>query len=564
MAQETMKIVVNADDNASGVIDGIGKSLGKLGGAATATVAGLATATGVAIGGLTAAIGAGVSKASDLEQGIANIASVMGITKDEVAPLKDLITELGLDPKLKVNATEASEAIMQLAQSGITMDEIMGGAARNVVLLSNATGGDMALSAAIASDAMKLFNISATDMEQAVNQITGVTVASKFGITDYQYALASVGGVASALGVSFEDLNTTIAAISPSFASGSDAGTSLKTMLSRLIPSSEDAAVAMRDIGLFTGMTTDEMEKAQKQANKLKERIAELDPTSSDFAEQSAKLNNQLMIVTASMQEGQNAFFNADGSMKSMSEIAGILQNSISGLSDEQKTATLNTIFGSDAIRAATAIANTGAEGFLNLAQNIAKVDADQSAATRMDTFSGAMEILQGVIDTLLIGIGDAFLPLFRNIVETLTVLANQHGPAVIEMFRSFATTIGTLISWFHALIVESNELNEFFFKLPYSILVPVRTIGYLIDVVIDLARYFIDVVTTGNSLSDSLTRIPLAIWTPVLAIGELIASIKFLLIDMGYWQDALIAIGVVIAATVIPAIISFVEVFDG
>jgi len=87
MAQETMTIVINADDNASGVIGNIGKSLGSLGNAATATVAGLTTATAAAVGGLAAAIGVGVNKAADLEQGVADIAAVMGLAADEVSPL---------------------------------------------------------------------------------------------------------------------------------------------------------------------------------------------------------------------------------------------------------------------------------------------------------------------------------------------------------------------------------------------------------------------------------------------------------------------------------------------
>lgn len=85
-----------------------------------------------------------------------------------------------------------------------------------------------------------------------VNSITGTTNISKFGIEDYALAMAQGGGAASAFGVSLEDFNGAIAAISPLFQSGSDAGTSYKTFLQRLVPASKNAYFAMMDLGLIT------------------------------------------------------------------------------------------------------------------------------------------------------------------------------------------------------------------------------------------------------------------------------------------------------------------------
>lgn len=390
---EQVLILLKAKDEASKVINGVADNVNGLAKVAGTAVKLASAAAVAAVGGVTAAIGVGVKKAADLEQGVADIASVMGITFDQAAPLKKLIGDLGMDPKLKVNAVEASDAIMQLAQSGMSMQEILDGAARSTVLLSNATGGDMATSAAIASDAMALFGINATDMATAVNGITGVTVASKFGINDYQLALSQAGGVASAVGVNFADFNTTIAAISPYFASGSDAGTSFKTFLQRLVPITNDAESAMKALGLITA-------------------------------------------------DGANQFFNADGTMRGMSEISGLLATALAGLTEEQKNVALSTIFGTDAMRAAVGLAEAGTGKFDELATSIASIDAEASAATRMDTFSGSLEILQGIIDGLLTQIGDAFLPLLRDLAQWATDFATTHGPAVVAWF-------GNLAQWF-------------------------------------------------------------------------------------------------------------------
>ena len=144
-----LDILIKADNQASGPIGTVTKALNGLGGAAKTAVMAAGVAATASVTAVVGAIGVGVGKAAELEQGVADIASVMGVTFDEAKPLGDLIQSLGMDPKLKVDALGASDAIMQLAQSGISMADILDGAARSTVLLSNATGGDMATSAAV-------------------------------------------------------------------------------------------------------------------------------------------------------------------------------------------------------------------------------------------------------------------------------------------------------------------------------------------------------------------------------------------------------------------------------
>jgi TP901 family phage tail tape measure protein len=411
-----LEIILSAKNETGGAINQVKSALGGLGGAAKATVTAAGVAAVGAVTGITAAVGVGVGKAMDLEQGIADIASVMGVTFDEAKPLGDLITDLGIDPMLKVDAVGASEAIMQLAQSGVDMKDIVDGAAKATVLLSNATGGDMATSAATATDAMKLFNIDAKDMSAAVDGITGVTVASKFGINDYQLALAAAGGVAATSGVEFNDFNTAITAISPNFASGSDAGTSFKEFLARLVPQSNEATEAMKSLGLIT-------------------------------------------------EDGKNQFYTASGEMKSMADISGILQTATQGLTEEQKNATLRVIFGSDAIRAATGLANTGAEGFNALAGSLAKVDAEASAGTRVNTLSGQMEILQGVVDGVMTKIGMAFLPVLRDLANWATDFVSNNGAALTAWFEGLAAWIKgvtpIVIAWGGFLLAALGELTN-------------------------------------------------------------------------------------------------------
>lgn len=420
-----------------------------------------AGALAAGIGGLTAVIGSSVKASMDMEQQLADISASMGASADETGKLKKLIGDLGFDPKLKVSATEAADAIGTLGTAGLTVDEILGGAARSTVLLANATGADFADAAAIATDVMAQFNIKAEDMASAVNGITSTTIASKFDINDYKLALAQAGGVAATVGVEFDDFNATIAAISPYFASGSDAGTSFKTFLQRLVPQSNEATDAMRDLGLFTGLTKQEFNDTQDKIQKVQAQIAALDPTAKNYTARAAELNDKLGIMRMSLIEGSNAFFDQNGNMKSMAEISGILNNAMSGLSEEQKNQTLSTIFGSDAMRAAASIAGMTEEQFLALKDTMSKTDAEESAAKRMDTLSGVMEILWGVIDSLKLQIGDAFLPVLRVMAENFTQQATVYGPRIVEMFRLFAEQLSAVIQYLVAVVTDGDRAND-------------------------------------------------------------------------------------------------------
>jgi TP901 family phage tail tape measure protein len=295
------------------------------------------------------------------------------------------------------SATEAAEAMEMLGRNGLTATQILEGAADASLGLAAATGTDLSNAANIATDAMSQFNIAASDMGGVADLITGATVNSKFSIDDFQLAMASAGGVAGAVGVSFQDFATTISAISPSFASGSDAGTSLKTMLTTLNPKSKEAAGLMKQLGIITA-------------------------------------------------NGANQFFDAAGNMKSMSDISGVLSKAFTGLSDSQKINAAQTIFGTDAMRAGLKLAEVGSENFDNLATSIEGVSAAEVAGIRMEGFSGAVMMLKSAFETLQLAIADAgVLDFATRMVQNLTALSLSMAAMNPEMLK-LAVGIGFVV----------------------------------------------------------------------------------------------------------------------
>ncbi|MBK7181261.1 MAG: phage tail tape measure protein [Chloroflexi bacterium] len=286
------QVVIDASGVTSGVNTAV-KALNGMGGALKSGVIAAATAVGVAgtaaVGAFAAVVASGVKMSSQLEAQMSGVKAVMQITDQQVSMLREHILDLGVDPNLKVSAMEAAAAVEMLGRNGLSTSQILEGAARSTILLQNATGSDFAQAADIATDVMALFNIAAGNMETAVDGITSVVNNSKFSITDYQYALAQAGGVASTSGVSFDDLNTSIAAIAPLFSDGSSAGAGLKTMLQRLAAPTGEMKQIMSELGLVTA-------------------------------------------------DGTNAFYDAQGNMRSMSDIARALNDRLGGLSEQQRS----------------------------------------------------------------------------------------------------------------------------------------------------------------------------------------------------------------------------------
>lgn len=337
--------------------------------------------------------GYAVKVAGDFESAFNRVEAATQATGQELLDLKAKAQGIALDPKLKFSATDAAGALENLAKNGLTTTQILGGAADASVNLATATGGKLATSADIATDVMNNFNLTAQQLAASVDNITGTTIASKLDIDNYRQALGQAGGVAGQLGVSFTDFNTALAATSSGFSSGSDAGTSFKTFLQRLVPQSKEAEKAMAKLGL--------------------------------------------------------KFFDAQGQMKPLREIAGELQKAFKGLSDQQRNELGTQIFGSDSIRTALLLAKQGTEGFDKMAESIGKVNAASQGAILSKGFNGALESAKSALEGFQIALGESGLldlgtRFLKGAAELLSGLA-QADPALLNFGVTIAAAAAAL-----------------------------------------------------------------------------------------------------------------------
>lgn len=382
----------SASSSISGALGGVSDVLGKLGSVAF---------TGIAAGavGLAGGLGIAAKSAADFQSQISGIAAVGGA--DAVARMSEISAKaLQVGKDTTFSASQAATGMQELIKAGVSISDVLGGATDATVALAAATGVDLASAAGIASTAMNTFSLSGADVGKVADIVAGAANASAIDVTDFKFSLAAAGAVAATVGLGFKDTAVAIAELGQAGLKGSDAGTSLKTFLLGLTPSSKSATTAMKELGLITAA-------------------------------------------------GANQFFDATGKVKSMAEIQGVLQKATAGLTEQQKLSTLQTIFGTDAIRAAAVLSKDGAAGFTEMAAAMDKVSAADVAKTRLDNLNGSIEALKGSLETASITIGTALLPGLKMLTDSAVGALNNALPSI----ESFAAQLPAIFAGIGAAI---------------------------------------------------------------------------------------------------------------
>ena len=324
-AANTVSILARLDDN--GVVSGLQKikvsmdqikgADGKLdwsgiknGGSATKALGegitdlGQSMTLGITVP-LVAAGGAAASVAARFDDAMSQVQGALGDAGADMDGLRELALQLGSDTVF--SATEAANAMVELAKGGMTEADIKGGALAASMDLAAAGQLNLADAAATTVQMMGSFGLGAGDATRIANALAGAANASSADVSDLTQAMSQCSAQASLAGWSLEDTAAALALFADHGVRGSDAGTSLKTMLQRLSAPTNEAAAAMEAYGLEVR--------------------------------------------------------DSDGHMRTVSEIAGELTGKLGTLSEAERDAALQTIFGADASRAAAILMQSGEEG---------------------------------------------------------------------------------------------------------------------------------------------------------------------------------------------------------
>lgn len=334
---------------------------------------------------------------------------------------------VGADTQLiGIDAMEAADAMTTFYKSGMTTADVFGdlnqyledgtnltGALRAAIDLAAASDIELAQASDAVAIAMATFGLSAEDATGIANSFVRAADASIAEVSDLTYALENIGPTAAAMGMSLDDVNTTLAVLSTRGIRGAEAGTALKSMLTNMQRPTDAVRAAWETLG--------------------------------------------------------TSLYDAEGNMRALPDVMGDIERGLEGMTEEQRNLLIQQLAGTYGMKAMQTLLGEGEEGWHAMAQAMGSAaSASDVGETRTQGLAAAMEQLKGSIQTFMIVAGTPLIqnvltPLVKSLTETIGKLADADpkflqlglviagivaaaGP-VLLILGGLATVIGAILS---------------------------------------------------------------------------------------------------------------------
>ena len=344
-------------------------------------VAGTLAKVGTAIAGLGTAVGGyAIKVGGDFEAGMSKVQAISGATGEDMEKLSELAKQMGKTTKF--SASEAAEGYQYMAMAGWKTEDMLAGLP-GIMNLAAASGESLATTSDIVTDVLTAMGKGAGDAGTFANVLASASSNSNTNVAMMGETFKYVAPLAGALGFNIEDLSQAIGLMANSGIKASQAGTSLRSILTRLASPTDEVETAMAKYGIT---------------------IAD-----------------------------------SDGKTRSLSEIMQNLRESLGGLSEQEQTAAATAIGGQEAMSGLLAIVNASQEDYDKLAGAIANSTdaAENMANTMQDNLQGKLVILKSALEGVGISIYEKFEEPLKSAVEKVTeAVSNFDVDAAIEKIQ--------------------------------------------------------------------------------------------------------------------------------
>ncbi|KSZ59660.1 hypothetical protein Z045_05675 [Rhodococcus pyridinivorans KG-16] len=330
-----------------------------------------------------AGLGVAIKSAGDYESSLSQLRQASGATNHEMAGMARLARELGQSNDLAgVSAADAARTMVELSKAGLSVKDTMN-SSKAVMALAKAGNIDFAEAAVIAASSLNAFGLEGKQAIQVADTLAAGANASQAELADLALGLQQSATVAKQFKLSLNENVTALALFANNGIKGSDAGTSLKTMLIALAKPSAASAKLMRQIGFEA--------------------------------------------------------YNASGEFVGLEEMSKRLKKATADMTEEQKQNALATIFGTDAFRAAAVLADNAGDSYAKMSEAVGKSGAAQeAAAAQMGPYQKAVEGLRNAMSELGLAVGTKLLPYATAAAHGLADMvdgATRHLPSATKVF---------------------------------------------------------------------------------------------------------------------------------
>lgn len=306
-----------------------------------------ATGAGAVAAG-TAAINAGKS----FEAGMSEVQAISGASRKDLEALTNKAKEMGATTKF--SATQASEGLKYMAMAGWNSQQMIDGLP-GVMNLAAASGEDLGTVSDIVTDALTAMGLKASDSAHFADVLATAASSSNTNVAMMGETFKYAAPVAGALGYNIEDLAQAIGLMGNAGIKSSQAGTALRSILTRLASPPKDCAEAMEKYGI--------------------------------------------------------SIKNSDGKMKSLMEVMENMRDSLQGLPEDEQAAAASALGGQEAMSGLLAIVNASESDFNKLSKAI-----DNASGAAQDQADIMNDNLQGALYELGSAAESAGIELYDNI----------------------------------------------------------------------------------------------------------------------------------------------------
>lgn len=318
--------------------------------------------------GVTISAGAGIASTintyADFEAAMSNVKAISGATANEFVALTEKAKQMGAVTKF--TASESAEAFTYMAQAGWDAKDMIEGI-DGLMSLSAASGESLGLTSDIVTDALTAFNMPAKESGRFADVMAQASNATNTNVAKMGETFKYVAPVAGALGYTIEDTAVAIGLMANSGIKASQAGTSLRSLLTNLT----------------------------HPVGQAKDAIEALD-----------------LSIT-----------NADGSVKPLSQTMEELRSKFLALSEAERTQYASMLAGQEGMSGLLAIVNSSDADFRKLTEEINNSSgaAKRMSEIMMNNLAGKYELFTGSIDSVKMALGERFKPYLVEALEWLT-----------------------------------------------------------------------------------------------------------------------------------------------
>ncbi len=374
----------------------VGKNIGSISSALMPVSAGL-----VAAGTMAA------TTFMDFDRVITGAGAKAGASAAELEKMRAAATQMGAD--FPVSATEVAQAMDALAASGFDANQTVA-LMPSILTSAVASGEGLAQTSQVVTSALNIWGMAQENVGQNAARVADVIQqaanASALGLQDFGIALQYAGAPAAALNVNIEELSTALALIKNRGIDASTAGTSLRSLFTRLSNPPKQAAEAIAQLGL---QVTD-----------------------------------------------------SAGNFIGLENVISQMRRAMQGLNDTQRIALAQAIAGTEGYSALLSLVDTAPEEYRRMTEEINNAAGSSARQYEImkNTLSGSVEDMKGSLEALAINFGSVLAPSIRqaaaaigSIADAINAMSPEQKAMLADIamgivgFTGFAFAAGKVVS---------------------------------------------------------------------------------------------------------------------